>query len=415
MQARGVVFSKDCWRVGTAIDCKKTSQQVLAAHADDSRPCHIFSDLNDLLSPGRRSQLDSMMPTARESPEVKAESYSNMLDAMLGDLSGTFCKCAPCVLHPGESDQDGCCAKEVIVGSADVPKDGELTVWAAGTSCVNFSKRGKRECTSGSAMRPWKIWVALVRQHKPHMIFHEITISRKALAMLREDLSDLYCIHAAHVSPVDIGWPVDRPRQICLLTLKSTITFVGNWTHWFELFACQVNISVAKLLAAPTEYTRSVMAARARSHGHHVHPDQTVPIECCLSPCQYKHHLLYLAAMAENMGPDGTFCYDVEQHPDFNMSGPFVPTLVSHGTVVVHSSSYTIILGGKQHMVAMGEPLFDAQQMGHNHVSSFADLARSDVLAESTMKDLAGNAFHEAVFGLMLLYALAFTIKDTDV
>ena len=67
-----------------------------------------------------------------------------------------------------------------------------------------------------------------------------------------------------------------------------------------------------------------------------------------------------------------------------------------------------IILGGLQHLVALGEPVFSAQQLGHAYTSSFQDLLSSNTLAESVLKDLAGNAFHEAVFGLMLAYALEF-------
>lgn len=403
----GIQFKSNCWRVETAVDSKKLAQRVLAAHSDDSRPSHIFGDLDTFLAPGRKSELDSLMPIGRASPAAKGESYTKMMDALLKDLKNSFSNSVKCALH----GDDGCAADELLVGSHDLPRNGELSVWAAGTSCVNFSKRGKRECAAGASMRPWTIWVALVRRHKPHLVMHEITISKQALAMLYADLGDLYFIYPAHVSPVDIGWPCDRPRQICLLTLRGSVTFVGHWRHWFELFGRQVNISAVDMLAAPPEYTRSVEVARARAHGHHFSDDQAVPIECCLSACQFKHHQLYVGMMSDNAGPDGSFCYDVEQHPDYNLSCPFLPTLISHGTIVVNTPS--TILGGKQHLVAMGEPVFSAQQLGHSYTSSFHDLLCSDVLAESALKELAGNAFHEAVFGMMLAYALAFTTRDS--
>jgi hypothetical protein len=54
----------------------------------------------------------------------------------------------------------------------------------------------------------------------------------------------------------------------------------------------------------------------------------------------------------------------------------------------------------------MGEPVFPQFRVGHNFTCHFQSLLDHRGLQEYQIKDLAGNAFHEAVLGYVLAYAL---------
>eukprot|EP00974_Lingulodinium_polyedra_P021591 2085409-Lingulodinium_polyedra.AAC.1 len=77
----GLLRSGDSrWAVGTACDKKAVAQRVLLAHDDASGPCHVYQDMNDLVSDGMRQMLDAMSPSPAASDQVKHEACRAQLN-----------------------------------------------------------------------------------------------------------------------------------------------------------------------------------------------------------------------------------------------------------------------------------------------------------------------------------------------
>ncbi len=247
--------------VNTAVDMKGTAQTVLLAHEDESRPAHIFGDMNTLVSAAVRQQLDALAPSVSATLEEKQRAFRWCDEALLAEPKTTFPEDlrVPCALHGG----DGCLAWGLLSGHG-----GMLRLWVAGTSCTDFSSRGKRERSSGVTMRPRKVWVSAVRTAKPDLILHEITPSAKALELLREDLGDLYQVETCQMSPCDLGYPVMRLRQFTVLARKESLSLHAGWESFLRTFGRAVAVSPLALWEAPPAFgTASGLIPTLISHG----------------------------------------------------------------------------------------------------------------------------------------------------
>lgn len=386
-----VGFAK--WEVGTAIERKSHAQVALLGHDDRSSPAHIFKDFNDLVPAGIRNELDSLTPPASASKEDQKRAYQAMKVALSDPRIFTGDALADCAKH------DQCSVSEIWRAS----ESGQLVFWIAGSTCIDFSKRGKRAKTSGCSMRPWRIFVALVRKARPHALLHEITDNSEARIMLHDDLGDLYHIVSARVTPADLGYPCDRPRQLSILTLRDSLVLTATWSTFYDIFARQLALSGAALFAADPLYQADVMRRRAAKFGYVV-KDDVVPIDLCLTPASYQRHKLYQDLKAQHCWADGSYYYDTDQFPEYNSHGGIIPTLISHGTLV--DGKTDIIAGGLTHLAVMGEPVFDHQREGHEFECAFQSVLSAGRLNECNMKDLAGNAIHEPTLGMVILFLL---------
>eukprot|EP00959_Pyramimonas_sp_CCMP1952_P369262 7734534-Pyramimonas_sp.AAC.1 len=60
----------------------------------------------------------------------------------------------------------------------------------------------------------------------------------------------------AVMSPVDLGFPMLRPRQFTILTLKGVVCLGRSWDDFFSMFGRKVVASPQCVWDAPREYTR---------------------------------------------------------------------------------------------------------------------------------------------------------------
>eukprot|EP00959_Pyramimonas_sp_CCMP1952_P471291 9498163-Pyramimonas_sp.AAC.1 len=81
---------------------------------------------------------------------------------------------------------------------------------------------GKQRHKDGPQSKVFYSWVSLMRWQRPKVILHE-NVLKFGDAELRELMSDLYVVIRAVVDPATLGWPAHRPRQYCVLVLKSWI------------------------------------------------------------------------------------------------------------------------------------------------------------------------------------------------
>ena len=110
-------------------------------------------------------------------------------------------------------------------------------------------------------------------------------------------------------------------------------------------------------------------------------------------------------------GAGGVFILDAEQTPKFNRGGPYVPTLITHGTIVrSKGAELPKIMTASEHLIAMGEPLYPASE--HSKYRSFVGEALEN-LPPLDKKRIAGNAFDAYTMGLCMFYWISnFSLKD---
>ena len=318
------------------------------------------------------------------------------------NLSATFPAClnAACGVHPGP----GC------PSSALERNDCGLRIWVAGTTCVEFSGRGKHAKTAGASMRPFKVWTSLVRRFRPDIVVHEITPQAKAREILVTGLEDLYSIHTIRTSPVDLGYPCERPRQLSICLLRDHVVWHGKGDgEFFKIFAARVVLPASALWSAPRDYQQSVMRDKAKAQGSYFEVGQHVPLRECLTPFGWARHLAYKGRQSEIGAADGSYFYDVEQSPAYGSHSCFIPTLCGHGTLV--NAATEEIAGGHQWLAFMGDPVFDHQREGHPYTCVSQSLVNSGSIKDWLWKDLAGNAIHEPTLGMVLLFALCQTSR----
>ena len=198
-------------------------------HEACSAPSHIFTNLDDLVAPGIRAELDQAMQCPSASLQQKQNAYDRMRDILARDEKATFPvgHMVKCAVHTGSGKNSGC-----PVGFLVGDKGGVFRLWVAGTTCVHFSSRGNREGTAGESMRPFRVWAAAARVAMPDVIVHEITPSLQAAEMMHDAFNDLFVVHTALVNPCDLGYPMDRLRQISICVARSRAEFKSSWAEF---------------------------------------------------------------------------------------------------------------------------------------------------------------------------------------
>ena len=86
---------------------------------------------------------------------------------------------------------------------------------------------------AGKAVEPFLLWVAEVREYKPHSSLHKITASYNAVVLL-DLLADLYDISCILLSPTELGIPSSRSRHFAWGSLKEHFVTVTGLPTIFD-------------------------------------------------------------------------------------------------------------------------------------------------------------------------------------
>eukprot|EP00974_Lingulodinium_polyedra_P060850 5867331-Lingulodinium_polyedra.AAC.1 len=86
-----------------------------------------------------------------------------------------------------------------------------LRIMIAGSVCKDFSSMGNMQALGGPYMKIFNVWAAEVLFVRPHVVVHEITLLAPD-DLLEATIGHLYNITVFHLDPVQLGWPVSRPR-----------------------------------------------------------------------------------------------------------------------------------------------------------------------------------------------------------
>lgn len=71
----------------------------------------------------------------------------------------------------------------------------------------------------GKSSRSLALWLTEVKLVKPDVILHECTVKFNS-ELLWQHLADYDIVHMK-LSPVDFGWPAQRPRLVCRETVRE--------------------------------------------------------------------------------------------------------------------------------------------------------------------------------------------------
>ena len=96
--------------------------------------------------------------------------------------------------------------------AAEAAPSPPLQVVAAGITCTDWSFLGKRQGMEGPSARPCLIWAHEQLRRAPDVILLECT-QQQPDSILLQDFRDRYSVQSAIISPVQLGWPVRRPRM----------------------------------------------------------------------------------------------------------------------------------------------------------------------------------------------------------
>ena len=99
-----------------------------------------------------------------------------------------------------------------------VPTD----VHVAGTTCTDHSLLGTLNRDDGKNAKCDFVWVAIMRELRPPVIVHENVVGF-GFSGLQADLGDLYVICPSRFCASDFGFPIRRPRQMCVLVLRDWV------------------------------------------------------------------------------------------------------------------------------------------------------------------------------------------------
>ena len=81
----------------------------------------------------------------------------------------------------------------------------------AGTSCTAFSTMGKQERWQHASSRPFYVWMFAKHVMEEDFFCHE-NVPLFDVEVLRQALPSGWVLHSWVTNPVDMGWPVRRPR-----------------------------------------------------------------------------------------------------------------------------------------------------------------------------------------------------------
>ena len=92
----------------------------------------------------------------------------------------------------------------------------------AGTCCTAFSSMGKQQRWQHKSARPFYVWAISKHVMDEDFFFHE-NVPSFEVEVLQRNLPAWWVLRSWVTSPLEMGWPMRRPRQHHLLVAKSVM------------------------------------------------------------------------------------------------------------------------------------------------------------------------------------------------
>ncbi|CAE7249186.1 unnamed protein product [Symbiodinium microadriaticum] len=299
---------------GSACDSSEVCQRVLAMkQAASSSKCllgyrHVFRALEERLDDETNQhwsllqQAGSPVKSKKKTPQAD----ESMVPLTLTEYWGYLEACVKEAGVHGWEKRSWCCLHsqlcpcyppaEAAATSPDVglPKSkrfrasrsgfsqqavdlGPLTGFIAGTSCEDFSRYGKRKGIQGPRMKAFLCMCAIIKEQRPSLLVFE-NVESSPLTLLSDHLSDLYGFMSGIFSPLDLGWPVRRPRRYSFGWLKTEFRFLESWDDFAAtMFKTDLpELTADDFLLAPKAERLDYMKRLAEIQGHFFAEDWAV-------------------------------------------------------------------------------------------------------------------------------------------
>ena len=183
---------------------------------ESTAPLHYFYSMEDFLTPAALREVKKL----RITDEYEAKLFKVM---ERHEKRGTlFAEQATCMQH------GTCGVLQAMWADAETPSTSarKLKLVVAGTTCTAWSSRGLSRKEADETMRPFMIWLFLLRQLQPDLVVHECT-SRFRAEIFQKYLGS-FDWRTVQICPRDLGWPVHRSRRYTVLCNSNTTTWQGG-------------------------------------------------------------------------------------------------------------------------------------------------------------------------------------------
>ena len=204
---------------------------------------HVFGDFQDHLHPDLAEYYATLeeanqgaFDSKQAATKVMLEEYKNCLVHAV-DSSSLFPNKSPtghcsvhaqqCPLFDVESAEELVHKAKKMKPSSPWRKVSPLVGAVAGTSCEDFSRYGKRLGEVGPKMRSFLSFAAIVQQREFDWLALE-NVESFPEQLLSEHFKGYEFITGV-LSPLDLGWPIRRPRRYSFGWRANKFRFMGSW------------------------------------------------------------------------------------------------------------------------------------------------------------------------------------------
>ena len=260
-----------------------------------------------------------------------------------------------------------------------VDRGAVVPVDIAGPPCPPWSKMGNQLGIDDVRFGVHQAWVADVRRRQPWLVIFENVIGYP-IALLRENLGDLYELDAAIVDPRSFGIPMGRARIYVALRLKGRMKWVGK-----PLAEALGDLAVRTVMNADAFFTAPGALKPPRA----------------LNKTEHKHLALIIGLPATDRLQRAPIIdlFQTPQRGRCSLKDGSLPTFTTKSGSLYHRRLKRV-LTPLQMMLAMGFPADEkySKAMGVD----FVDLVALG-LKDSDIVELAGNGMSCHVVAAVLL------------
>ena len=306
-----------------------------------------------------------------------------------------------------------------------------LTIEVAGTPCVGWSILGKRQGVLHESHLAFLTWAGKTRLASPMLIIHECTAAFPA-SLLEYWFDDKYEICSMVLDPLWMGHSTQRPNRRFTWLIRKDCRFTGSVEQFKKIFAARTTMLADAFYCAPSDVLQQGLNTIAQNRGFA--PQELLKVQdwsIYYPPGTRERMDGHLRMWMKKRAPDMLetprirarrkvsaetlnlkhikdypIIADLDQNPGYGPSASLqCPTLVSHGTL--HNFFRKRCMVGEEHLLSMGFPMFDED--------CFLKSVVGNVMSQSKMKQMAGNAMYLPLIGIQLLYVISHLQKTSGV
>ncbi|CAE7191932.1 unnamed protein product [Symbiodinium sp. KB8] len=291
----------------------------------------------------------------------------------------------------------------------------------AGVTCDGWSTMGNQARFGHASELPHNVWVVerLVRGEQSYedVAFLECTGKYPAADKLSPLRNSHQVLHFK-CSPLQLGYPVSRPRVFAACLNLRTTVWVGpeNWQDDFmDKFGRDCVVAGDSLLVASDEerYLEYEQLAAQQKNFISAKLFKDFSDDQCLSsmltPGQQERVAKYIECRSEYESPGGHLLFDADHHLEARrMAGPHWPCMLTHGTIIsAPRNGPKLLATALEHFGAQGLHLFRASSVD-NAVSPLKPILQT--LKIHQLKNLSGRGVHLGVLSAFMWYVLSNTV-----